>query len=92
MQEAVHREHVPTDSHIEDLVEEAAAKLGYSHMRMNSGAGHDAMIFKRIWPAGMIFLPSHEGLTHHPDELVAFEDMEKGANVLYEVIRMLDEE
>ncbi|MCB6345188.1 M20 family metallo-hydrolase [Enterocloster lavalensis] len=92
VQEAVHREHVPTDSHIEDLVEEAAAKLGYSHMRMNSGAGHDAMIFKRIWPAGMIFLPSHEGLTHHPDELVAFEDMEKGANVLYEVIRMLDEE
>lgn len=92
VREAVHRESIPTDSHIEDLVEQAAGKLGYSSMRMNSGAGHDAMIFKRIWNSGMIFLPSHNGLTHHPDELVSYDDMEKGANVLYQVIRMLDEE
>ena len=92
VKEAVHRESIPTDSHIEDLVEKAAQKLGYSSMRMNSGAGHDAMVFKRIWNSGMIFLPSHDGLTHHPDELVYYDNMEKGANVLYEVIRMLDEE
>lgn len=92
LQETVHRDSIPTDPHIEDLVEKAAGKLGYSSMRMNSGAGHDAMILKRIWNSGMIFLPSHNGLTHHPDELIYYDNMEKGANVLYEVIRMLDEE
>ena len=92
IKEAVHRNAVPTDAHIEDLVEKAAEKLGYSSMRMNSGAGHDAMVLKRIWNSGMIFLPSHNGLTHHPDELIYYDNMEKGANVLYEVIRMLDEE
>lgn len=92
VREAVHRDSIPTDPHIEDLVEKAAKKLGYSSMRMYSGAGHDAMIFNRIWKSGMIFLPSHNGLTHHPDELIYYDNMEKGANVLYEVIRMLDEE
>lgn len=40
-----------------------------------SGAGHDAMIVARHMPAGMLFLRSPRGLSHHPDENVLAEDV-----------------
>lgn len=78
------------DAGVQQCIEAACEKLGYTWRRMNSGAGHDAMIFSRIWPAGMVFVPSHGGLTHHPDEFVPPEDLAKGADVLYETFRALD--
>lgn len=80
------------NGHIRDLIEQAAEERGYSHTRINSGAGHDSMAFAELWPAAMIFLQSHDGLTHHPDELIPYPEMAKGANVLYDVIRKLDGE
>ncbi|MCI8443093.1 MAG: M20 family metallo-hydrolase [Provencibacterium sp.] len=75
---------------VQQCIEEACKKLGYSWRRMNSGAGHDAMIFARIWPAAMVFVQSHNGLTHHPDEYVPPKELAKGADVLYETFRLLD--
>lgn len=55
---------------------EAAAKAaGYHPHRMNSGAGHDAMILARRMPAAMLFLRSPGGISHHPDESVREEDV-----------------
>lgn len=78
------------DAKVQQCIEDACKKLGYSWRRMNSGAGHDAMIFARIWPTAMVFVQSHDGLTHHPDEYVPPEELAKGADVLYETFRMLD--
>ncbi len=78
------------DAGIQQCIEDSCRKLGYSWRRMNSGAGHDAMIFSRIWPTGMVFVPSRGGLTHHPDEFVPPEELAKGADVLYETFRALD--
>jgi N-carbamoyl-L-amino-acid hydrolase len=72
-----------------DLVEEVATAHGRSVRRMPSGAGHDAQMLARVCPAGMIFTPSVDGISHNPTELTHPDDLEAGANVLLDVILRL---
>ncbi len=65
-----------------DSIKSCADKLGYSSQVMPSGAGHDAQALALVADAGMIFVPSIRGLSHHPDEWTAPEHLEKGTNVL----------
>jgi allantoate deiminase len=44
-------------------------------MRMTSGAGHDAMVIAPHVPSAMVFLRNPGGISHHPDEGVAEEDV-----------------
>ena len=67
---------------IVELIDEKAKARGYSHMRMPSGAGHDVQFFANITEAGLIFVPSVKGISHAPDELTHWIDIEQGANVL----------
>jgi allantoate deiminase len=56
---------------------------------MPSGAGHDAMIVARCMPAGMLFVRSPGGVSHHPDESVREDDvaaaLEVGARFLQDL-------
>jgi len=63
-------------------IEEVAAGLGLSSLRLRSGAGHDAQALARVTKAGMIFVPSVGGLSHDPGESTSWEDCVNGANVL----------
>jgi hypothetical protein len=47
---------------------------------MTSGAYHDAMIMGRRVPVGMIFVPSAGGVSHHPDEYTAPDDLERACS------------
>jgi N-carbamoyl-L-amino-acid hydrolase len=67
---------------IVNLLEEECRALGYPSMRMTSGAGHDAQILAGACDAGMIFVPSPDGISHSPAERVNWDDLEKGANLL----------
>lgn len=49
---------------------------------MQSGAGHDAMNMTSLGPVGLIFIPSFNGISHHPDEHTDLEDILKGIDVL----------
>jgi beta-ureidopropionase / N-carbamoyl-L-amino-acid hydrolase len=60
----------------------AAHRLGLSATEMPSGAGHDAQVMTQITPSGMVFVPSRDGISHHPEEFTALEDCINGANVL----------
>ena len=80
----------PTDPRFRDLIEAAAADLGYSHTRMPSGAGHDAQSMAELGPVGMIFVPSRAGISHSPDEYTAPGDVARGANVLLRAVLALD--
>lgn len=51
------------------------------HTRMPSGAGHDAQIFSSYVPAGMLFVPSIGGISHHWSEDTKEEDIITGAQV-----------
>ncbi|MGJ7918614.1 Zn-dependent hydrolase [Massilia sp. LXY-6] len=63
-------------------VRTAAAKLGYSTMDVVSGAGHDAIYVARLAPAGMIFVPCKDGISHNEIEDAQPGHLEAGCNVL----------
>jgi len=65
-----------------DAVARAARALGYSSMPVVSGAGHDAVYMARLAPAGMIFVPCKDGISHNEIEDAKPEHISAGANVL----------
>ena len=65
-----------------DAVARAAAKLGYSNMPAVSGAGHDAVYMAQLAPAGMIFIPCKDGISHNEIEDAKPEHITAGCNVL----------
>lgn len=69
---------VKLDEELVTLTEHAVRQAGYSTMRMTSGAGHDAMVMARHVPSAMIFLRNPGGISHHPDENVAEDDVAAG--------------
>jgi len=60
----------------------AAQKLGYSHMDIYAGAGHDACYMADIVPSGMVFTPCKDGISHNEIESTTEEQCEAGCNVL----------
>jgi N-carbamoyl-L-amino-acid hydrolase len=63
-------------------VEQAARAFGYSCMEIVSGAGHDAVYMARLAPAGMIFIPCKDGISHNEIEDAKSEHITAGCNVL----------
>jgi N-carbamoyl-L-amino-acid hydrolase len=63
-------------------VRDAAARLGYAHMDIVSGAGHDAVYVARVAPTAMIFVPCKDGISHNEIEDAKPEDLAAGCNVL----------
>jgi len=85
------QEPIKMDGGLRDLIKQSCEKLGYSYRDIDSGAGHDAMIFSSRWPAAMLFVPCVKGITHNPEEYVHPEYLVKGADVLYQTILALDQ-
>jgi N-carbamoyl-L-amino-acid hydrolase len=84
--------HMPAaqlDENIMRVVETCASSLALSTTRLSSYAGHDAQIISRITPSGMIFIPSHNGISHNPREFTSWEDVCDGANVLLQAVLAL---
>jgi beta-ureidopropionase / N-carbamoyl-L-amino-acid hydrolase len=77
------------DAGVIAAIEGAAADEGIEPMRMVSGAGHDAMLVGRHAAAGMLFVPSRDGISHSPSEWTETADCELGARVLARAIRRL---
>jgi allantoate deiminase len=59
---------------------------------MLSGAGHDAMIMSAICDVAMLFVPSLNGRSHVPEEWTDYEDIQKGAEIMYEALCKLASE
>jgi N-carbamoyl-L-amino-acid hydrolase len=72
----------PTHERARRAFADAAARLGLSSMEMPSGAGHDAQVMSKVTTSGMVFVPSDDGISHHPDEHTGLADCINGANVL----------
>ena len=62
----------------------AAERLGISHMRLQSPAGHDARYLHYVCPTGMIFIPCKDGISHNEAESIAPADASAGARILAE--------
>ena len=77
---------VPFDASCVEAVRRASARLGYTSMPAVSGAGHDAIYMARLAPAGMIFIPCKDGISHNEIEDAKPEHITAGANVLFHVV------
>ncbi len=72
----------PMDGEFQDLIEAAAERRAPGVcLRMPSGAGHDAQILSRRLRAGMMFIPSLRGISHHWSEDTSEDDIVLGARV-----------
>jgi N-carbamoyl-L-amino-acid hydrolase len=82
----------PTDcaEQVMQGVEQACTHLGLAHMRMPSGAGHDAVYMAPTGPIGMVFIPCLKGRSHAPEEWTEPGQLLDGTRVLYETVRVLD--
>lgn len=92
LEEMYYEKEAYLDKTTQKVIQKACEKLGYSYKYMFSGAGHDANPISTIAPTGMIFVPSKNGISHSPDEWTDWSDIEKGANVLLETIKLLDKQ
>jgi len=44
------------------------------------------MIMADIAPTNLIYVPSKNGVTHHPDEWTEYEDLKKGIDVMMRTV------
>ena len=67
-------------------VRNAAERLGYSHMNIVSGAGHDACWINRVAPTAMVMCPCVGGLSHNEAEEISPQWAKAGAEVLFHAV------
>jgi N-carbamoyl-L-amino-acid hydrolase len=67
-------------------IRDAAERLGYSHMNIVSGAGHDACWINRMYPTAMVMCPCVDGLSHNEAEEISKEWAAAGADVLFHAV------
>ena len=79
------------DEHIRSIFKETSSELDISYCSINSGAGHDAMVFSDYTACGMIFIPSKDGLSHCPEEWSDASHLVNGANILFQTALKLTE-
>jgi N-carbamoyl-L-amino-acid hydrolase len=78
------------DTSFQQAIEAASTSLaGGKSIRMPSGAGHDAQVLATIMPAGMLFVPSIGGISHHWSENTSDADIVTGAQVFVDACRRL---
>lgn len=79
-------EPVQLSSNIIELLEKNALKKNAAALKMISGAGHDTALVAGLAEAGMIFVPSREGLSHCPQEFTRIEDIVLGCEILLDTV------
>lgn len=74
-----------------DAVRKAAVDLGYSHMDIIAGAGHDACYVSDFAQTSMIFTPCLNGISHNEIESTTQEECEGGCSVLLNAMMTMAE-
>jgi hydantoinase/carbamoylase family amidase len=80
---------VSLDVKLHKLLLEEAGKLGCEALDMPSGAGHDTQTMQSVCPAGLVFVPSRNGISHAPQEWSDWADIEKGAQLMLNALVQL---
>lgn len=81
-----HFDPVTFDPKLAGMLRDAADRLGYSHMDIVSGAGHDACWINKLAPTVMIMCPCVDGLSHNEAEEISPEWASAGADVLLHAV------
>ncbi len=86
---ALYREPERMSGYLCRQIEEACRAENLRCAPIASYSGHNAQIMNQLVPAGMIFLPSVDGISHNPREFTEWRHVELGANVLLRTILQL---
>jgi len=81
-----HFDPVTFDPGLVTTVRDAAERLGYAHMDIVSGAGHDACWINRVAPTVMVMCPCKDGLSHNEAEEITPDWARAGADVLFHAV------
>ena len=81
-----HHAPVRFDPDLAAAIEDQAFSLDLACEPMMSGAFHDALFMAGHCPSAMIFVPSRNGVSHHPSEFTAPADLHDGARLLASVL------
>jgi allantoate deiminase len=65
-----------------DALADAVSATGHRVVRLPSGAGHDAVAMAALAPVAMLFVRCAGGISHHPAESVAADDVAVAIDVL----------
>lgn len=82
----------PMDAAATGSILRATRDLGYDVAELASYAGHDAVQMANLGACGMIFVPSHAGRSHCPEEWTDVEDAARGIDVLIRSLLLADQE
>lgn len=77
---------MPCDKDIQDIIADSCQRLQVPYMHTISGAFHDSMLVGEFAPVAMIFVPSHGGISHSPQEWTDFAEIAAGVDVLVETL------
>ena len=86
VQETFHALPVAFAPSVIEAVERAAAAQHCRHIRLPSGAFHDAQFVVPVCPTGMIFVPCRKGISHNPAEYSTPEQLANGTRVLTQAL------
>lgn len=83
---------VPLPAAVRDTLVAACEGLGLEPAVLPSGASHDAQQVNEVTPAGMLFIPSRDGISHDPAEYTDIDDVALGTTALAASLLRLDGE
>lgn len=69
------RDVVSFDEPSRRIVEDAFENAGIDHLSLSTISGHDAVQLQSICPSTLLFVPSHGGVTHSPEEFTSNNDI-----------------
>ncbi|MFP7494970.1 Zn-dependent hydrolase [Terribacillus saccharophilus] len=79
------------NENIRTLLEKKSKETNAAYCSINSGAGHDSMIFSDVTDVGMLFIPSRAGLSHCPEEWSDSRHIAKATEIFFEAAKQLTE-
>ena len=78
-----------SDPRVVSVIEGCCQNQNVPALKMTSGAYHDSLLVAEFAPMAMIFVPSHNGISHDPAEYTSIEQIVCGTNVLTETLLTL---
>lgn len=88
----VKKQPVHCNEKIIQAADRVCSRQNIPYRKMPSGATHDGNMMALNVPIGMLFVPSHGGVSHSRHEWTDWEQCELGAEVLYQTVIELSEE
>ena len=81
----------PLDEGLREVIKAAAEKCGLSWHLLASKAGHDAQSFAHFFPAGLVFVPCKDGISHNPAEWTEKVDVRNAVTILLAAVLQVAE-